>query len=188
VCRCLWSNLCHSLLGISPRVDIPIAGSNGRSMFSFLSSLQIFLQSGCTSLHSHQQCKRVPFSPHPRQLLLVVVWEATFYCASTDSADLCPKAEPREQRGLTLNTLASKLQKQKARSNPYMVIFNFIGYFILVLCDFFLLGATWPSSRSDFSGFISLLCHPYLPATFSGLRPRLFSSDPPPCYSTSGSC
>jgi hypothetical protein len=36
-----------------------IAGSNGRLMFSFLSSLQIFFQSGCTSLHSHQQCKRV---------------------------------------------------------------------------------------------------------------------------------
>jgi hypothetical protein len=50
-----------------------IAGSNGRSMFSFLSSLQIFFQSGCTSLQSHQQCKRVPFSSHPHQHLLLVV-------------------------------------------------------------------------------------------------------------------
>jgi hypothetical protein len=33
----------------------------------------------------------------------------------------------QEQRGLTLYTLASILQNQKARSNPYMVIFNCIG-------------------------------------------------------------
>jgi hypothetical protein len=64
-----------------------------------------------------------------------------FYCASTDSVDSCPRAEPQEQRDLTLNTLASRLEKQKARSNPYMVIFNFIGYFIPVLCDFPLLAA-----------------------------------------------
>jgi hypothetical protein len=101
--------------------------------------------------------------------------------------DSCPKAEPWEQRGLTLYTLASRLQKQKARSNPYIVIFNFIGYFTLVLRDFPLPGSAWPPSCSDFSGFSSLLCHPYLPATFSGLRPGLFSSYPPPCYTSTSS-
>jgi hypothetical protein len=57
------------------------------------------------------------------------------YCAGTDPADSCPKAEHQEQRGLTLYTLA-RLQKEKARSNAYMVIFNSIGYFTLVLHDF----------------------------------------------------
>jgi hypothetical protein len=48
-----------------------IVGSYGRSMFRFLRSLQIFFQSGCTSLHSHQQCKRVPFSPASLPTLVV---------------------------------------------------------------------------------------------------------------------
>jgi predicted Zn-dependent peptidase len=63
-----------------------------------------------------------------------------YFRAGSGSADSHPKAELREQRGLALYTLASRLQKQEAKFNPYMVTCNFTGYFIL--------SATWSFSGS----------------------------------------
>ena len=52
--------------------NLRISQSRRPSVRDWQGTVSTLLHNGCISLHSHQQCRRVPFPPHPLQHLLFV--------------------------------------------------------------------------------------------------------------------
>jgi hypothetical protein len=93
-----------------------------------------------SQITSHQEMLQ-EFASWDTGLLSQLAGNNILLCQHRPSGLVSKGWAPRT-KGSHLIYPCKQVTETKARSNPYLVIFNFIGYFIQVLCDFPLPAAT----------------------------------------------
>ena len=117
--------------------EVGLLDQYSSSEFRFLRNHHTAFCSGCADLHSHQQCSKVPFFPHPLQRLLVIDLLMMAILTSVrwylTAVFMCIVISDVEHRFMCLLAIhMSSLEKCPLRSSAYFLIG--MSVFLLLTC------------------------------------------------------